>query len=290
MTPFYGGSMKRFLACLTILAIVLLACNISTPTTSGVTPQPGVTDTIGGGQNPTKTATEPVSVTVTDTPTPAPNVSCNELSFYLDPDLASNIHCETIPQAISPTGIGTNPQYTKVSLEGYILSDRFMKPVISVFPVDPYTQLEPDFIPGEVTALQALIAGGAIGSSELPLLPTQYARQLFFAQYTVVAFQNGSGIRYITQYAQAYYPVNNHDMFFSYQGLTSDGKYWISIILPISHPSLPENGDNPPADLYNNPDPYYAQMTSQLNGVLPKSFNPSIVKLNALIKSITITP
>ncbi|MGD0174040.1 MAG: hypothetical protein ABSC61_06370 [Anaerolineales bacterium] len=282
--------MKRFLACLTILAIVLLACNISTPTISGVTPQPGVTDTKSTSHKPTKIATETVSVTETDTPMPATNVSCNELSFYLDPTLASSIQCETIPQAISPTGIGTNPQYTKVSLEGYILSDRFMKPVISVFPLDKFSQLLPDAINADVTALQAMIAGGAPGSNDLPLLPIQYARQLFFAQYNIVAFTNGSGYHIVTEYAQAYYPINNHEMFFSYQGITSDGKYWISVILPISHPSLPENGDNPPADLYNNPDPYYAQMTSQLNGVLPKSFVPSIVKLNALIKSITITP
>jgi hypothetical protein len=282
--------MKRSLACLTILAIVLLACNITTPTTSGITPQPGITDTKGGGEEPTKTSTETIAVTVTDTPTPATNVSCNELSFYLDPTLATSIQCETIPQFISPTGIGTNPQYTKVSLQGYILSDRFMKPVISVFPLDKFSQLLPDAIHADVTALQAMIAGGAPGSNDLPLLPIQYARQLFFARYNIVAFTNGSGYHIVTEYAQAYYPVNNHDMFFSYQGITSDGKYWISIILPISHPSLPENGDNPPADLYSNPDPYYAQMTSQLNSVQPASFNPSIVKLNALIKTITITP
>jgi len=280
--------MKRFLASLIILAIILLGCNISTTLTQGATPQPGATDTQSVPYPPTKTSAVPATEAATDTP--APNVSCNQLSFFLDPGLASSIQCETIPQDISPTGIGTTPQYTKVSLEGYILSDRFMKPVISVFPVDPFSQLLPDAINADVTALQAMIAGGAPGSNDLPLLPIQYARQLFFAQYNIVAFTNGSGYHIVTEYAQAYYPVNNHEMFFSYQGLTSGGKYWISIILPISHPSLPENGNNPPADLNNNPDPYYAQMTSQLNGVLPESFNPSIVKLNALIKSITITP
>jgi len=282
--------MKRFLACFAILAIVLLACNISTTATTGVTPQPGVTDTKAGGHKPTKTSAVPVTEAATDTLTPTTNTTCNEISFYLDPSLASGVQCETIPQFISPTGIGTNPQYTKVSLEGYILSDRFMKPVISVFSVDKFSQILPDAINADVPVLQAMIAGGAPGSNDLPLLPVQYARQLFFAQYAVLAFNNGSGYHIVTEYAQAYYPVNNHEMFFSYQGITSDGKYWISIILPISHPSLPENGDNPPADLYTNPDPYYAQMTAQLNGVLPKSFNPSIVMLNNLVKSMTITP
>jgi hypothetical protein len=278
--------MRRLFPVLGFLAILLLACNLPTSVTQAVTGGPG--DTSTPTKNPAHTALE--TQALTETNASETNASCNELSFYLDPTLATSYHCETVPESTSPTGFGTNPEYTKVSLEGYVLSDRFMQPVISVFPVDAYRQLLPDLIDNDVATLQVLIAGGTPGPNELPLLPQQYAKQLFFAQFGVVAFHNGSGIRYITLYAQAYYPVNNHDMFFSYQGLSSDGKYWISIIVPISHPSLPENGDNPPADLYSNPDPYYAQVTNQLNAELPKSFIPSIVKLGALIKSITIQP
>jgi hypothetical protein len=276
--------MKRLLSSIVFLAVMALACNLPTTALPGTTIEPGTTDT------PANTHTQTLTQAFTDTPTPGANTTCNEISFYLDPSLASSVQCETIPQFISPTGIGTNPQYTKVSLLGYVLADRFMKPVISVFSLDKFSQILPDAINADIPALQALIAGGAPGSNDLPLLPVQYARQLFFAQYAVVPFTNGSGYHIVTEYAQAYYPVTNHEMFFSYQGITLDGKYWISIILPISHPSLPENGDNPPADLTTNPDPYYAQMTSQLNAVLPESFNPSIVKLGLLIKSITIQP
>jgi hypothetical protein len=276
--------MKRLLSSIVFLTVMALACNLPTTALPGTTIEPGTTDT------PANTHTQTLTQAFTDTPTPEANTTCNEISFYLDPSLASSVQCETIPQFISPTGIGTNPQYTKVSLLGYVLADRFMKPVISVFSLDKFSQILPDAINADIPALQALIAGGAPGSNDLPLLPVQYARQLFFAQYAVVPFTNGSGYHIVTEYAQAYYPVTNHEMFFSYQGITLDGKYWISIILPISHPSLPENGDNPPADLTTNPDPYYAQMTSQLNAVLPESFNPSIVKLGLLIKSITIQP
>ena len=53
------------------------------------------------------------------------------------------MQCETIPEFVSPTGIGTNPQYTKVSLPGYVLADRFMKPVISVYSVDKFYPVLP---------------------------------------------------------------------------------------------------------------------------------------------------
>jgi hypothetical protein len=177
---------------------------------------------------------------------------------------------------------------------GYPLTGRMMQPVISVFPVQPYIELLPDVINPDVSALQALIAGGAPGSSDIPILPVQNARQLFLAQYAVLQFQSGSGVGYITQYAQAYVPINNHELFFSFQGLTTDGKYWISLILPISHPSLWEEEGDPSNTIWttinNNPDAYYSGITAELNEKLPRSFVPTLLILDALVKSLTITP
>jgi hypothetical protein len=277
--------MKRLLLCFGFLAALLLACNLPTTTTPNATDQSGATNTKGGGLQPSDTPSQEP----TGTPAPTTNTTCHEITFYLDPGLASGVQCETVPEFTSPTGIGTNPQYTKVSLQGYVLSDRFMQPVLSIFPVDKFTAMLPD-VGAQVTALQALIAGGAPGAKELPFLPIQYAHQLYSAQFAVLKFQSGSGIRFLTQYAQAYYPANNHEMIYSYQGLTSDGKYWVSVILPISNPDLPENGDNPPADLYTNPDPYYAKISAVLNADPLNSFNPSMIKLNELVESITIQP
>lgn len=272
--------MKRLLPFLGFVTILVFACNLSTTVTPAVIVSPTATPTAEAGITPTET----------NTSVPVANAACNELSFYLDPDLASNYTCETVPESNGPTPFVIYPQYTKVSLDGYILSDRFMKPVISIFPVQKYGQMLPDPVNADVAALQALIAGGVPGSNDLPILPVLNARQLFLSHFFVTPFQNGSGVHYLTQYAQAYYPINNHDMFYSYQALTTDGKYWISIILPVSHPSLPDNGDNPPADLNTNPDPYYAQITADLDGKEPASFQPSLVKLSTLIKSITIKP
>jgi hypothetical protein len=278
--------MRRLFSAIGFLAFLLLSCNIPTTITQAVTGGPGDTGT--PGKKLTRTALEKETLTVTSTP--GTNATCNELSFYLDPTLATSYHCETVPESNGPTPFVIYPTYTKVSLEGYVLSDRFMKPVISVFPIEKYGQLLPDPVNSDLKLLQDLIAGAVPASVELPLLPVQNARQLYFAQYMIIPFSNGSGFHCVTQYAQNYWPANNHDMFFSYQGLTSDEKYWISIILPISHPSLPNNGDNPPQLFINDPKAYYSQIANQLNAEQPKSFIPSIVKLELLIKSITIQP
>jgi len=118
-----------------------------------------------------------------------------------------------------------------------------------------------------VAALQALIAGGPSGDKGLAFLPIINAAQEFHAQYRVISFVSGNGIRYLTQFSQYFDPINNHEVFYSYQGLTADGKYWISAILPISNQLLPADSKNPPNgqswDDFNNGFPaYIASLTT----------------------------
>jgi hypothetical protein len=238
------------------------------------------------------TATEPP--VVTEPPVPQTNVICNELALFLNPALASGYDCKTTPE-VSGEGFDVNPQYTELTFQGYPLSDRFFTPHIAVFPVQRFSELAPDAVNADVAVLQALIGGGPTSDKGLPLLPIFNAAQEFHAQYKVIAFQSGSGIRFLTQYSQAADPINNHEMFFTFQGLTSDGKYWISAILPISNSSLPENGDNPPngqtfEEFGNNFPTYIADITSQLNSQTAESFSPTILMLDALVTSIRIQP
>ncbi len=279
--------MKRLFVFLFLFSLASFACNIPGPTTSPADTQaPANTEPAPTSQPPMETDTQG--------PPPA-NATCGPLSLYLDPAIADSYDCQTIPEAanLEMPPFGINPQYSKITFVGYPLADRFMTPHIDVFPVQRFRELLPDLVDPRVTALQSLIGGGSPAPGALPLLPIFNAGQMFYAQYAVVPFQNGSGIRYVTLYGQAYYPANNHDDFFSFQGLTSDGKYWISLILPISHPSLPENGENPPGgyeEFNKNAEAYFVQIAAQLNGQPPESFVPSIVMLDALIQSITIQP
>ena len=108
-------------------------------------------------------------------------------------------------------------------------------------------------------------------------------------------FASGSGIRYLTEYAQYYAPVNNTDLFYTYQGLTGDGKYWISAILPINNPILPADAVNPPGgmsweEFTANYQTYMADMINQLNSQTSESYSPNLAALDALVASITIQP
>jgi hypothetical protein len=294
--------MKKFLPFLTILAVMLMACSISVNVTPPpASPVPPATETLV-----TETPTVPVPTTVpsvTETPTvPVPttipaNVICNKLSLYLDPALGSGYNCQTIPESSGADlpYFAINPQYTEVTFQGYSLADTFFPAHIDIFPVQRFRELVPDVMNERLPALQTLIAGGTPGSSALPLLPIENAAQVFYCQAAVIQFQSGSGIRFLTEYAQYYAPVNNHDMFYSVQGLTSDGQYWISATLPVSSPILPEDGTNPPGgqtweNFTNNYDSYKTDIIAQLNAQTPGSFMPTLTMLDALINSIIVQP
>ena len=284
--------MKRIMYLLSFLSITMFACNISSTATPAVVTTSGVTATIPVPSEP-PTASEPLQAT--GTPLPMTNTTCNEMSLFLDPALASGFNCQTVPEAGDPNapGFDINPKYTEIKLTGYILSDRFFTPVIDVYPVERFSELLPEVIPTKLAALQALPAGGPTGSKGLPFLPNFNASQEFFAMYQVLPFTSGNGIRFLTQYSQFADPINNHEIFYTYQGQTPNGKYWVSAILPVSNPLLPADGKNPPNgqswDAFNNNfTTYIAALAAQLNAQPPESYSPTIPMLDALVASITI--
>ncbi len=111
-------------------------------------------------------------------------------------------------------------------------------------------------------------------------------------------FQIGVGVRELTQYAQYSAPINNRELFYHFEGLSSDNKYYIIATLPITAPLLaedekpeapiPPNGVPFPADGMPNQS-YYDSITEKLNSLPPDSYAPSLNTLDALIESILVT-
>ena len=102
--------------------------------------------------------------------------------------------------------------------------------------------------------------------------------------FEFLSFANGEGIRFLTQYGQAYWEINNGSIFYTYQGLTAGDECWVSVIFPITHFSLPDVGDVPAGD----PDAYYASIEAALAAEPPDSFNPSLLLLDDLVRSIIV--
>jgi hypothetical protein len=195
------------------------------------------------------------------------------------------------------------PGHTFSKLEGYVLQGTLHEPKIYVFPAQKYAEMVPAAFES-IHRLNNILydPNTAADVDLLPAVPFFNAAQVFASNVQTLAFQNGRGIRFVTEYAQYAAPVNNHELFYQYQGLTSDGAYYIVAILPIRMPALADT-DDPNAVLpsggipYPNLDDpnadfpgYYAEVTTLLNETTSEIFTPNLSQLDQLIQSIEIAP
>lgn len=252
-------------------------------------------------------ATEPPA----EAPTPPPGTELNLGGVYMliPPCLPVSASGLTVPaQLFDPEGGPQEvyPQHRRVSFSGYPLSGTFFEPFMRVFPVEGFTSAyaaAPENYAAPIIAqMQTLLATRPPdGDASLPFLVMAGAGQVFHAQAKYLDFANGSGVRYLTSYGQYYVPYNNHDLFYTFQGLTTDGKYWVSVIFPVNHPLLPPTYDSslvPPGGIaipsFTSPSydedmsAYYAAMKALMNSQPDNTFTPALDCLDAYITSLHV--
>jgi hypothetical protein len=231
-------------------------------------------------------------------------VSYGNVSFFLPAGVATNALAGTVPAIPFQDGpvMDAAPEHIKFQLEGYALyNDTFHEPYLLVIPAAEYAALNPAGA-NSIARLQALINGTAAPAPEnLPHVAFFNAAQAFAAQIQMVSFQNGRGVRFLTEYAQYYVTANNRDLFYEFQGLTSDGKYYILAILPASHPLLAPDEDYaafvpaggvpfPGMENQTALDAYYPAVENLLNVTSADRFTPTLANLDALVQSILVAP
>jgi hypothetical protein len=242
---------------------------------------------------PSTSPPSPTQIQPTDTIPTLPKAEFNGISFFYDKSIANNSQGKVVPADIqSGNEFWSYPEHIAFDFQGYVLPQTFHDPVIAVYPVDAYQAINPSAI-DIIAGLKNLLATKPPTATALPFLPVFNAGQMIQAKIDYFDFKNGSGVRYLTEFSQSYAVINNFELIYTYQGLTSDEKYYVSAILPISHPSLPPNGDEIPGGDYDDFIAHYEQYitdtTNALNGQPPESFTPSIIKLDQMLKSLNVT-
>jgi hypothetical protein len=240
---------------------------------------------------------QPPEIVIDPIPTAyVPDVIFKGVSFSVDPALATNISAEAVAAVSGPDlpPWEIMPSYIKFSLEGYPLQGTFHKPIVMAFPLQEYYSSE-QTVKETVDSLKQVMASKNPSSGvALPFLPKWNAAQIFHAAVKYLDFRNGSGVRYVTQYGQDIHPVNNSDLFYTYQGLTKDGLYYISVIMPVGNVQLPADGAQVPGGNYeafaNMFPSYIAETTEMLSKQPDDTFNPNLALLDAVIASIEVKP
>ena len=227
-------------------------------------------------------------------------ISYEGVSFIIPNAVASGANTEKMTAVESNSGAPWDiaPTHLRFTLTGYQLQAKFHEPRVFVYPADEYAQINPT-ASEQIDRLKKILAGGTILQETLPTVPFFNAASQIAANIKLISFQNGRGVRSLTQYAQYAAPINNHEIFYHFQGLSGDGKYYIVAILPITAPVLaedekpeatvPQGGIPIPGDVGPN-DVYYFSVTEKLNSLDPDSYTPSLNTLDMLIQSLSLTP
>jgi len=221
---------------------------------------------------------------------------------HFDPQgLAAKVHGEARPAIPLPSepepGFGAEPANVRFrfgdKLSDYVTS---AEPQLVVYPAPEFRAL---FVkagqrkgnPIDVLRAQ-LKKGSASAKEEIPILPVADAVQVLKARVKVLTFHGGKGFAFVTSYAQDQVPVANDALFYTFQGLTDDGRYWVAFYYPLTASVLPKTvQDSPEAKDYaafeKRFDAYLKKTARSLED--PKTvYKPDLEKLDALVRSIEI--
>jgi len=182
------------------------------------------------------------------------------------------------------------PARRKMDFSGYVIQDHFHTAVIYVYSIEK--MLQAGLYGGNTASnLLALLDYPNVdlqAAETLPFLPPFNAAQVFHVLEKRLDSENGRGIRFLTLYSQGIVGVTNYEIFYTYQGLSADGRYYIAAVLPINSSLLPElqlSND----ELDNIVDEYHdyiEDMTETIRAENGGVLTPSLEALDAMMMSL----
>ncbi len=282
---------------ITILIALSLACSLTgSETKPEIPPEDSSQDAIATAVAATIAAAEAEAtltvhptVTADTPPLPEPNFNYNGISFYFHSSLADNITAGTSPaDLLEGNEFWNTPEHREYIFNNWALPGGFHVPTLRVYSVAEFSAVNPS-IGDRLNALQAALAAQSPDGAGLDVPSIYNAGQFFQSNPKYLEFQNGSGARWLSQYGQALFPIGLPNLFYTFQGFTADGAYYISLLLPVDHSILPPTSSVSLDDaFYNNYEAYVAENTQILNAQADASFTPSLELLDQLVQTLLV--
>ena len=225
---------------------------------------------------------------------PVTTVEFQGAQFAFPSSLAETVWPE-IRAAFPPTeggpGWGISPEHIRFTFADRSKPDDFRLhgvggPQILIYPADEFSTMS-EIAKGEIEVLHALLdSRPPVPEGEIPLLPLMNAGQVFHAQVQYLEFQNGSGVRFLTHYSQEVVGrLTQKNVFYTFQGLTLDGKYYVAAFFPITAPGLRDEMLEEPWDVAQ------ARLVADiqhLDSLSSQAFEPDLDVLDSIFESLVI--
>jgi hypothetical protein len=202
----------------------------------------------------------------------------------------------TPPTTSGDPGWMVSPAHVRFTIAGPAESDSEImragtagQPQIMIYPTQEFRTMS-EFAATEIDELQFLLnSRPPAPEGELPYLPIINAAQVFHAQVKYLDFQNGSGVRYITQYSQDAAPIVNQSLFYTFQGLTQDGSHYVVATFPIAAEGLSDEPDIQDWDaFFAGYQDYIKETVNQLNEYPSDKFTPDLELIDEAMQSLSV--
>jgi putative hemolysin len=248
-------------------------------------------------QNPTEAGYGSNGLTLTRTPSGnTKTAEYNGVKIAFDAELAQSAQGENlaaIPVSEGPALGGASPAAIRFLFDGAKAEDYF-NPLLAqalVYKAEDWSKLDPSTA-ATVADLKTLLSTKPVSITEpIPVLPPIAASQVFYAQLQYLDFQNGTGVGFVTHYAQDVSPVTANYVFYTFQGLTNDGKYYVAVYYPVTTTLLPTDGsmsEQEYEEFFKNYETYLTTLTAQLNELLSAAYVPDLTLIKELVRSIEV--
>jgi hypothetical protein len=137
------------------------------------------------------------------------------------------------------------------------------------------------------SSLEAIAAGYTTDS---PYLPIEEAAQAIAAHAQYIDTPELSGVAYVTGFRQDYIPFTRDDLWYTFQGLSTDGRWYVAVRWVLRAGMFPTRVSDADSRRVGRNDRtwarYIAQSSATLDAAEPTAFEPSLDTVDALVRSI----
>lgn len=144
-------------------------------------------------------------------------------------------------------------------------------------------------------ALQKMLSSKSSGGlKDIPFMPWADAAPAFEIKQKQVQFKSGKAIRFVTEYLIEPDVIDNARLLYVAQGLTADGKWYVSVQSPIKTSSLPQQTgvskmSTKEYEKFSKTFPDYSKKVgAKLNALSDTKFDPNLDALDKLVESISV--
>lgn len=162
------------------------------------------------------------------------------VQFSYDDTLAGHVVGEHVPAEPLTHGLASletgSPEHIRVSFDHDAPPGIFdpHNAQLLIFPVEDYRVIF-EVVANTIDTLQNLLVERPDSiEGAFPFLPPMPSTKLFGAKMKYIDFQNGSGVRYLLSYREESSEEPSTGLFYTYQGLATDRRYYVSFVFQVA--------------------------------------------------------